>query len=404
MRKMLNIAELKIRLILDGLRIDDSMAKYEQDYLYKRYYYGKSDRGGFSFRAPQEILLSPTGIVVGITINNASPWIIKADRNSFAIYNKGDYIAEAYLPKKPKFYDAIINGGKKRGCDYLSLYSAFVLSAFLKGACDYFIDGLQCHFCSLQPTRHEFKDGEMLVSPEGIKETSEVAAKYDYDRIACANFCSGTWKDRDFEIKYYSNALRAMCEAEETVGSPKIKKHLVISPPNSIEQLKVLKESGATSIGMSIEVFDPKRFNEICPGKANNTGYKGFLSAYENAVKVFGAGNVYSDFICGLESIESMILGMESMGKMGVVPAANIFHPNPNSKLEHEKSPEFSYVREACLCLTEIYRKYQYKPPVSGLSRNSFDGEAYMGYFLEEKDFEKPEPLFIPPKDSFLAI
>ena len=52
---MLNIAELKIRLILDGLRIDDSMAKYEQEYLCKRYYYGKSDKGSFTFRPPQDI-------------------------------------------------------------------------------------------------------------------------------------------------------------------------------------------------------------------------------------------------------------------------------------------------------------------------------------------------------------
>ena len=400
---MINIAELKIRLILDGIRVDDSLAKYEQEYLYKRYYYGKSDRGSFSFRPPQEILLSTTGVVVGVTINNMSPWIIKADNNSFAIYNNDNYVTEVFIPRKPQFYDINING-KRRGCDYLSLYSAFVLSAFLKGTCDYFIDGLQCHFCSLQPTRQEFKDGEMFVSPDCIKRTTEVAAKYDYNRIACVNICSGTWKDRDLEIKYFSNVLRAMCEAEEKKGSPMLKKHLVISPPNNIEQFRLLKESGATSIGMSIEVFDPKRFNEICPGKASHTGYNGFLSAYENAVNVFGVGNVYSDFICGLESIESMILGMESMAKMGIVPAANIFHPNPNSKLEHEKSPDYSYVREACLCLTEIYRKYQYKPPVSGLSRNSFDGEAYMGYLLEDRDFEKPEPLFIPPQDSFLII
>lgn len=401
---MLNIAELKIRLILDGLRIDESLAKYEKDYLYKRYYYGKSDRGVISFRAPQEILLSPIGTVVGVTINNRSPWIIKTNNNSFAIYHNDDYISEVFLPKKPWFYDANIKADKKRGCDYLSIYSAFVLSAFLKGSCEYFNDGLQCHFCSLEPTRREYNDGEMLVSPEDIKKTAEVAAKYDYNRIACANICSGTWRNRDYEIRYYSRVLRAMCEAEEATRIPPIKKHLVISPPDNIEQLKILKASGATSIGMSIEVFDPKLFNEICPGKAKNTGYKGFLTAYENAVNVFGAGNVYSDFICGLESINSMIAGMEFMGKMGVVPAANIFHPNPNSKLEHEKSPEYSYVREACLCLTDIYRNYKYKPPVFGLSRNSFDGEAYMGYFLENRDFVKPEPLFIPSKDSLLMI
>lgn len=400
----MNIAELKIHLILDGLRIDDSMKKYEQDYLNKRYYYGKSDRGDVAFRVPQEFLLSPTGTVVGVTINNESPWNIKAEENSFSIYNNDDYVAEAFLPQKPQFYDKKINGGTKYGSNYLSLYSAFVLSAFLKGTCDYFSDGTQCHFCSLHPTRKEYRDGEILVPPEEIKRTTEFALKYDYDRIACANICSGTWKNRELEIKYYANALLAMCEAEKNSGTLPLKKHLVMSPPNSIEQLRLLKECGATSIGMSIEVFDPKRFNEICPGKAKHTGYDGFLAAYENAVKVFGVGNVYSDFICGLESLESMTFGMESMAKMGVVPAANIFHPNPNSKLENRKSPEFSYVREACLCLTEIYRKYQYKPPVCGLSRNSFDGEAYMGWFFNQNDFTRPEPLFVPPKDSFLTM
>lgn len=400
----MNKAELKIRLIIDGLRVDETIVNYDQDYLYKRYYYGKSDRGEFMFRPPQEILLSPVGVVVGVTINNKSPWIIRIKDKKFAIYYEDEFISEIYIPRKPQFYDANIDGSEKSGCDYLSLYSAFVLSAFLSGSCYYFNQGLQCHFCSLQPTRHEFNDGEMLITAEYIKKVTEVAAKYDYDRIACANLCSGTWKNRDDEINFFCNALQAMCEGENKAGAAKIKKHLVISPPDNIDQLKRLKESGATSIGMSIEVFDSKRFNEICPGKASVTGYKGFISAYENAVKVFGAGNVYSDFICGLESIESMTEGMKSMSEMGVVPAANIFHPNSNSKLEHEKSPEFSYVKEACLCLTEIYRKHQYVPPVSGLSRNSFDGEAYMGFFLEDNDLKRLVPLFVPPENAFFQI
>ena len=399
---MINVAELKIRLIIEGVRVDDSIKKYDRHYLYKRYYYGKSDKGEYRFRPPQEILLKPTGVVVGITINVKSPWVIGIKDNDFAIFYNHKFVCKIYIPRKPQFYDAPIIGDEKHGCDYLSLYSAFVLSAFLSGACYYFAKGQQCHFCSLQQTRKEYNDGEMLVFAEHIREVTEVAAKYDYPRIACANLCSGTWKNREDEIKFFCDALKAMCEGESRVGGRKIKKHLVISPPDSIDQFRRLKESGATSIGMSIEVFDSKRFNEICPGKASVSGYDGFLRAYENAVKVFGAGNVYSDFICGLESIESMTKGMRSMGEMGVVPAANIFHPNPNSKLEHEKSPEFSYVKEACLCLTEIYRKHQYIPPVSGLSRNSFDGEAYMGYLLEDEDIVRPEPLFIPPENAFL--
>lgn len=400
----MNIAELKFRLIIEGVRIDDTIKKYDKQYLYKRYYYGKSDKGEQKFRPPQEILLKPTGVVVGVTVNDKSPWVIGIKDKDFAVFYEDEFVCKIYLPKKPEFYDASISNDEKIGCEYLSLYSAFVLSGFLSGACYYFSKGQQCHFCSLQQTREEYSDGEMLVFAEHIREVTEIAAKYDYPRIACANMCSGTWKNRDDEIRFYCEALKAMCEGESRVGDRKINKHLVISPPENVEQLKRLKDAGATSIGMSIEVFDPKRFREICPGKSSVTGYDGFLRAYENAVDVFGVGNVYSDFICGLESLDSMTKGMWSMAEKGVVPAANIFHPNPNSKLENEKSPELSYVKEACLCLTEIYRKYNYIPPVSGLSRNSFDGEAYMGYLLEDDDIVRPEPLFVPGENAFLKI
>jgi hypothetical protein len=69
-------------------------------------------------------------------------------------------------------------------------------------------------------------------------------------------------------------------------------------PRNSMEQLKALGVQGAC---FNLEVWDPVQFERVCPGKHAIVGRDRWLQALDEAVEVFGRGNVMSAFVGGSE-------------------------------------------------------------------------------------------------------
>ena len=61
-----------------------------------------------------------------------------------------------------------------------------------------------------------------------------------------------------------------------------------------------LKEAGVDSFTMQMEVWDPRLFEEVCPGKAKSRGRDGYIEAFHAAVDVFGAGSVGCNFVGGV--------------------------------------------------------------------------------------------------------
>lgn len=69
-------------------------------------------------------------------------------------------------------------------------------------------------------------------------------------------------------------------------------------PKDAMREMKALGVRGAS---FNLEVWDPKQFERVCPGKAHYVGRDRWLGALEDAVEVFGVGNVMSAFVGGAE-------------------------------------------------------------------------------------------------------
>ena len=133
---------------------------------------------------------------------------------------------------------------------------------------------------------------------------------------------------------------------------------------------------------MSLEIWDPKIFAEICPGKNQDYGREHFLQAYDAAVASLGDGNVYAGFVAGLEPAASLIEGMYKMADRGAVPAVAVFHPDVGSKYAGYARPEVDDLLEIGRHMALIYKRNGFRPLIAGSGRNSLDTEAYCQYFV----------------------
>ena len=62
-----------------------------------------------------------------------------------------------------------------------------------------------------------------------------------------------------------------------------------------------MKKYGVRGACFNLEVWDEVQFKRVCPGKAEYVGRERWIQALEDAVDVFGKGNVMTAFVGGAE-------------------------------------------------------------------------------------------------------
>ncbi|MEK5325728.1 radical SAM protein [Aeribacillus sp. FSL M8-0254] len=367
---------LKIELLAQGINYDDEFLQaYSQrdNLLEKRRAYGNSDEIIFSkeTKVPQEIIL-PENIVVAVNYRSDSKWKLTFNNNNFFITNS-DVSIPIKFPRRPTFYNSKMSNGTNVS-RYVTLYGNATAAMFSPGTCYLWSKKAECKFCSLQPTRDEQADHEMYIKPEDAKEAIKIVLEEDGDRIEHILLNGGTISNYDLGFNKHIDILEAISELEI---SPLIQKHLISMPPKDFKLFERLAKTGA-NIAMDLEIYDPKLFEEICPGKASDYGRDRFMEAYKSAVDYLGRGNVYAGFVAGLEPAESLIEGMYELGELGVVPAINIFHSDPKSQLANHPRPSQEYIEKIGHHMSIVYKKYNFVPFLKNTGRNSLDTEAYL--------------------------
>ncbi|OPX73139.1 MAG: biotin synthase [Methanoregulaceae archaeon PtaB.Bin152] len=92
---------------------------------------------------------------------------------------------------------------------------------------------------------------------------------------------------------------------------------------NSTEQLAA---AGADEIKYNVETMDPTIFARVCPGLS----LPDILTSLDDAVKIFGEGAVFSNFILGLgEDDQCVIDGVKRLAEMGVIPILRPISASP---------------------------------------------------------------------------
>jgi biotin synthase len=162
--------------------------------------------------------------------------------------------------------------------------------------------------------------------------------------------------------------LKALVEAI----SQRVKVPISVScQPLNFENIKRLAEAGAERIGIPIDAATEEIFNKVKGASAGGPyDMEKQLALLEEAVEVFGKGNVSTHLIVGLGETElEMVRMIQRCVDMGVLPALFAFTPVAGTALEDWKQPPIQQYRRVQIARYLIFY---------GLSRFEnmiFDGE-----------------------------
>ncbi|GHV38869.1 hypothetical protein FACS1894187_18180 [Synergistales bacterium] len=150
----------------------------------------------------------------------------------------------------------------------------------------------------------------------------------------------------------------------------------VTMPPKNLDLLLKLKESGVSKVVFNLEVGNEPYFSRYCPGKSA-IGYGHMMEALERSVKVFGKGNVWTNFVLGLEPIAPLLDVCERLAARGVSSSANVLHLDKGNRLDCPV-PNFETITTFFRELAMLHKRFGFMPLYcSKALRTSLSNEAF---------------------------
>lgn len=253
-----------------------------------------------------------------------SPYEIRATKSAFSLYKDNHYISRIKVLPLPNWCKEEVDGYTIG--DFLRPHSSECIACWPALMCNFYANGSQCKFCSMGDYRIRTILNEKTVS-KMIKTALDVNPNYE---VALSG---GTCDGPDHSISYFSH----ICKDIRSYGAKYVS--VEIAPPDDLDYISRLKESGATAIIMNLEVADDAKRIAICPGKAK-IPMEHYFSAYERAVSEFGSGNVSCVLIAGLQPAADIIRKSAELIDLGVVPTIIPFKPLDGCLMKSHKTAD----------------------------------------------------------------
>lgn len=178
----------------------------------------------------------------------------------------------------------------------------------------------------------------------------------------------------DLECRIFSEIAQSI----KTVVGYKSREGIVavISPPNDMNLISLLKSSGVTNVVFNLEAVTEEGFRKYCPGK-NDLGFDYFLDRLRVAVDIFGKGHVWSNLVLGLEPVDFMLPECEALARNGIVMSANVLHFDKGNSLDCS-APQFEDVVNFFFELEKINSRQGFLPFYCAKAlRTSLTNEAH---------------------------
>jgi radical SAM protein (TIGR04043 family) len=287
--------------------------------------------------------LTIDGRTVMVPVYNAvsqdSPYALAAEADgTVALAGRGgSELALVEAPPEPRFYGL----STAEGIPYRSialLHGRDVLATTLLQTCVRFRDrSTSCQFCAIEQS---LEDGRTLVrkTPQQVAEVAEAAVRLD--GIQQLVMTTGTPNSDD-------RGARLMAETAAVV---KARVDLPIQgqcePPDDPRWYQRMKDAGIDSLGMHLEVVEEAVRRRILPGKSELT-LERYYTAFEQAVAVFGRGQVSTYLLAGLgDSAAALIACSTRLIQLGVYPFVVPFVPIAGTPLERHPAPSTDFMVE----------------------------------------------------------
>ena len=317
---------LKISLLNQGVRLSDNL-----QYLNVK----KAVFGGVDYRIIEKDLYinSPTGF----GLYQLSPFEIAGKDNQVYLcyYGKPLYQIEIEEDYWTKINDDTFMRSEYKDIIYISSDRLRIKAI---NGCDLKSCGIGCKFCEVPFSKCHY-------SLKQIEEAIKYSTKFDYHHILIGG---GT----DISEESWEKIIQITSFVKRILPDKSIS---LMSVPAPYDKLVSLRQAGIDDVVFNIEIYDNELAEYYMPGKRDNN-YDFYYRSLENAVSVFGIGNVRTSFIVGLESTLSLMKGIKEMCKLGIIPSLSIFRSLPNTILF--LNPPNEYLKDVYIKALSITKKY----------------------------------------------
>jgi len=314
-----NPALVKLDLYCKGLRLDDSC-------------YIEEDGGRKILRTRAGLgsgleLILPGGLWTNAPVAEPfakdSPYTLHRENGHYMLRHQGEDVTTVSLSPRPHWYEDNTSTGKPmtrvgtlQGT-YLGVYPAKV--------CEYWTakpERTNCKFCSVG-----LNLGVDDADEKSVSEVMEVvkAARAE-SGITYVDFNTGHYTGDTYLDILEPYIVRIKKETGLLVG--------VQTPPHrDLKRYDHLREIGVNRVSFCFEIFDPKIFKEVCPGKDAEYGLDFYLEAvrYTAALSKKGPKSepwvANGEIIAGLEPPESSIKAIDWITSVGAIPTVCVFRP-----------------------------------------------------------------------------
>ena len=287
---------------------------------------------------------------------------VELSGGSPVLLHKGTEVCEVSFMPGTKFFSQKTSSGMPfmgnavlQGCNWVAFQCLW--------PCEYATAGKSCQFCfsggQFEALAKRGKPMPFIPSPQDVAEVVRYAIENDgVDSIQITGGSTFKAEDEARHITAYMTALNEQLGRERILGEIL----LYITPPESRGVIDSYFELGADRIACSLEVWDEGLAGEIMPGKRLFTNRERYLNALTYIAEKHGPGKAFSNFIIGLEPLETLKEGATYLAERGIIPSASVWMPFGKPVRGSMKTPDVDFYRAVKEMLAEIYVKHKLQP------------------------------------------
>ncbi|MDR0835554.1 MAG: hypothetical protein LBN11_03100 [Tannerella sp.] len=373
-KEIVDSVELKCLLISKGVKVDDAVYKvFGKDY---RLHVSPLTCNSLLLSDGTNVQLTDMGFhlrqLFGMLSWSAlklakyekelrTPFRLRILDGKPALFHENDFVDFVSFHKKTDFYKRKTSSGLPftgnavlQGCDFVSFQCLW--------SCEYAACGKPCEFCF---SGAEFETLAKKGKPQpSAVEASDVAEIVQYavqnGDADSTQITGGSTFSGKTEYKYIASYLKAIAENDCKLTGEIL---LYITPPEDLSYINEYFSLGASRIACSLEVWGEARAKIITPGKILFTSRERHLRALTYIAAQYGKGKAFSNFIIGLESLETLKTGATWLAERGIIPSASVWMPMGRPVMGSMAAPNLDYFRRVKEMLAELYSKYELIPP-----------------------------------------
>jgi radical SAM protein (TIGR04043 family) len=295
--------------------------------------------------------LTVDGMTVMVPVHTApafeSPYLVeRPDESGRSRVMRGDVVVgDISFPARPRFYDRTTADGIPYS-KIAVLHGRDVLATTVLQTCIRYQSRTKtCQFCAI---------GQSLAAGRTIErktpaQLAEVAkAAVELDGVKHMVMTTGTPPGSDRGAAILAESAAAVKAAVD------LPIQVQCEPPDDHAWFRRMHHAGADALGMHLEIVTPAIRERLMPGKAS-VPLSRYFEAFEEAVAIFGPGQVSTYILAGLGDTEEAILSTcRDLVAIGVYPFVVPFVPISGTPLESHPAPSAAFMHAILQPLAEM--------------------------------------------------